>query len=159
MTELEPRLRAISDLAVAEARELGGRHEYDGMIQDLSPDGVRAGLAAAGRGRRSPSDPYDAAHLRVFEEGLRAQFGELELHRSNPLYHLGNLDLACYDRDYAPGAGAGRRQGAPTSRAGPRPCDHAVAALDQAQRPGRERPCSATRSRAWPRGITRRERR
>ncbi len=60
------------------------------------------------------------AHLRVFEEGLRAQFGELELHRGNPLYHLSNLDLACYDRDYGPG-GTGPPPRRPTSRAGPRP--------------------------------------
>ena len=101
MTELDARLRAISDLTLAEAREGGGRHEYDGRIQDLSPDGVRAGLARLGEGA-APADPHDARHLEVFEESLRNQFGELELHRKNPLIHLSNLDLACYDRDYAP---------------------------------------------------------
>ncbi len=45
MDELEPRVRAVCDLNVAEAREYGGRHEYDGVPQDLSPDGVAAGLA------------------------------------------------------------------------------------------------------------------
>ena len=54
MDELEPRVRAVCDLNVAEAREYGGRHEYDGVPQDLSPDGVAAGLArlaAAREGR------------------------------------------------------------------------------------------------------------
>ncbi|WP_188190999.1 DUF885 family protein [Nonomuraea sp. SYSU D8015] len=101
MTELDPRLRAVADLIVAEAREGGGRHEYDGRIQDLSPDGVRAGLARLGEGA-APEDPHDAEHLRVFEQSLRYQFGELELHRTNPMVHLSNFDLACYDRDYGP---------------------------------------------------------
>ncbi|MBF8188498.1 DUF885 family protein [Nonomuraea sp. K274] len=103
MTELDPRLRAITDLTVAEAREGGGRHEYDGRIQDLSPEGVRTGLARLGEGP-APADPHDAEHLRVFEESLRFQLGELALHRKNPLLHLSNLDLACYDRDYGPEA-------------------------------------------------------
>ncbi|MER6943536.1 DUF885 family protein [Nonomuraea sp. NPDC000554] len=101
MTELDARLRAITDLIVADVREAGGRHEYDGKIQDLSPEGVRAGLARLGEGD-APQDAHDAEHLRVFEEALRTQLGELELHRKNPLIHLSNLDLACYDRDYAP---------------------------------------------------------
>src|SRR6266702_4038596 len=67
--DLSPRVRAVCDLEVAEAREFAGRHEYDGKPQDLSLAGVRAGL---------------------------------ELHRRNPILHLGELDLACYDRDYAP---------------------------------------------------------
>ncbi|GAA3528452.1 DUF885 domain-containing protein [Nonomuraea rosea] len=94
-------MRAITDLTVAEAREGAGRHEYDGRIQDLSPSGVRAGLARLGEGP-APADPHDARHLEVFEESLRTQLGELELHRKNPLIHLSNLDLACYDRDYGP---------------------------------------------------------
>ncbi|WP_043623779.1 DUF885 family protein [Nonomuraea candida] len=101
MTELDARLRAITDLIVAEAREGGGRHEYDGRIQDLSPGGVRSGLARLGQDP-APEDAHDARHLQVFEESLRTQLGELELHRKNPLIHLSNLDLACYDRDYAP---------------------------------------------------------
>jgi len=103
MTELQPRLRAITDLTMADAREAGGRHEYDGRIQDLSPEGVRTALARLGHGEL-PADPYDARHLSVFEDSLRAQFAELELHRRNPLLHLANLDLACYDRDYGPEA-------------------------------------------------------
>ena len=45
MNDLSPPLRAVCDLDLAEAREYSGRHEYDGTIQDLSPDGVRKGLA------------------------------------------------------------------------------------------------------------------
>ncbi|SEM09005.1 DUF885 family protein [Nonomuraea pusilla] len=101
MTDLDARLRAITDMLMAEAREAGGRHEYDGRIQDLSPDGVRAGLDRLGHGDL-PADPHDAEHVKVFEESLRVQFGELELHRRNPLLHLSNLELAGYDRDYGP---------------------------------------------------------
>src|SRR5436305_1818574 len=43
--DLSPRVRAVCDLDVAEAREYAGRHEYDGKTQDLSPAGVRAALA------------------------------------------------------------------------------------------------------------------
>ena len=43
--DLSPRVRAVCDLDVSEAREFAGRHEYDGKPQDLSPAGVRAGLA------------------------------------------------------------------------------------------------------------------
>ena len=46
MSDLSARLRAVCDLELAEAREYSGRHEYDGIVQDLSPDGVRGGLAA-----------------------------------------------------------------------------------------------------------------
>ncbi|GAA5071165.1 hypothetical protein HNP84_009128 [Thermocatellispora tengchongensis] len=103
MSDLDARLRAVCDLMMADVREAAGRHEYDGRVQDLSPEGVRAGLAALGHGP-APADPHDAAHLRIFEQALRVRLGELELHRGNLLDHLGNLDLACYDRDYAPEA-------------------------------------------------------
>ena len=43
--DLSPRVRAVCDLDVSEVREYAGRHEYDGKPQDLSPAGVRAGLA------------------------------------------------------------------------------------------------------------------
>ncbi|PZG21959.1 hypothetical protein C1I98_36840, partial [Spongiactinospora gelatinilytica] len=48
--DVDGRLRAVCDLAMADVRESAGRHEYDGRIQDLSPEGVRAGVAALGRG-------------------------------------------------------------------------------------------------------------
>lgn len=130
---LNGRLRAVADLTVAEQREQCGRHEYDGAIQDLSPEGVQAGLDALGKGP-APSDPYDAAHLEVFEEGLRVQFGELQLHRSNPYAHIGNLDLACYDRDYAP---VDQREAAKAAHlaAWPQAVHHAIASLDRLSRP------------------------
>src|SRR5450756_1248167 len=107
MDELGARVRAICDLNVAEAREYGGRHEYDGVPQDLSPDGVATGLARLAAARASGAtqdDPHDEAHLRAFEELQRVVYADLELHRRNPLFHLGELDLACYDKDYAPAA-------------------------------------------------------
>ena len=34
---MDARLRALCDLNVPTAREFNGRHEYDGIVQDLSP--------------------------------------------------------------------------------------------------------------------------
>jgi hypothetical protein len=100
------RLRALCDLQMAGSREMAGLHEYDGAIQDLSPSGIRAGLAqleqASTAPEATPDDPHDAAHLRAFEDAARLAYGDLELHRRDPLVHLENLDLACYDREYAP---------------------------------------------------------
>jgi len=102
MDDLTPRLRAVCDLDVAEEREYSGRHEYDGVIQDLSCDGVRAGLARLGNGGPPLDDSHDEAHLATFEDSARVRFGDLELHRRNPILILSALDLACYDKDYAP---------------------------------------------------------
>ncbi len=101
---MDTRLRAICDLSVPSAREDVGRHEYDGVIQDLSPDGVRRDLAALGgpAGTAPYADPHDEAQAAAAEDALRARFGELELQRANPFVHLANLDLSCYDRAYAP---------------------------------------------------------
>jgi hypothetical protein len=99
--DLEPRLRAVCELLLPEVRELAGRHEYDGQVPDYSVAGVRTGLARLGQGDRL-NDPHDEDHLAAVEEGLRVSFGELELHRRNPLLHVAALDLAGYDREYAP---------------------------------------------------------
>jgi uncharacterized protein DUF885 len=96
------RLRAICDLFAASAREYVGLHDYDGRVEDLSPEGVRTGLARLG-GPPQP-DPHDEAHLATFERLATLELGELELHRSNPLYHIAALDVSCYDREYAPAA-------------------------------------------------------
>ncbi|NBE97643.1 DUF885 domain-containing protein [Nonomuraea sp. KC401] len=133
MTDLDPRLRAVADLIVSQARESGGRHEYDGRIQDLSPDGVRAGLDRLGEGA-APADPHDARHVEVFEEGLRTEYGELALHRGNPLVHLSNLDLACYDRDYAPAAERAAARSAHLAL-WPDAVDNAIEALDRIPAP------------------------
>jgi hypothetical protein len=132
---MDSRLRALCDLMVNEVREYAGLHDYDGVVQDLSPAGVQAGLrrlgggAAAGDGRQ-----HDAAHLAIFEDRLRVEFGEAEMHRRNPAYHLMELDLSCYDREYAPEeerAAARRRHVA----AWPQAIDAAVASLDQVSAP------------------------
>ncbi|GIH89497.1 DUF885 family protein [Planobispora siamensis] len=133
MTELDSRLRAVCDLSVAGSREMAGRHEYDGTIQDLSPEGVRAGLAALGRGP-SPDDPYDAAHLEVFEESFRVRYGELELYRRSPMDHLEGMDLATYDREYAPEAERDAARLAHLAR-WPEAVDNAIAALDRLSAP------------------------
>ncbi|MFD0774924.1 DUF885 family protein [Streptomonospora algeriensis] len=101
MDEYPARLRAIADLDVAGAREEGGRHEYDGVVADLSRDGVAARLERLGDGAAF-SDEHDEAHARAAEEALRVELGELQLHRSNPLRHIRELDLSCYEREYAP---------------------------------------------------------
>jgi hypothetical protein len=129
---MNERLRALCDLSVASSREYVGLHEYDGVVQDLSPAGVRAGLARLG-GPPQP-DPHDEAHLAAFEAQARLELGELEWHRANPLYHVGELDLSCYDRDYAPAeerAAARRRH----LGAWPDVVDAAVEALDRVTAP------------------------
>ncbi|MGH9062504.1 MAG: DUF885 family protein [Acidimicrobiales bacterium] len=98
---MNPRLRAVCDLSVPEVREGAGLHEYDGTISDLSPTGVRDGLGHLGQGE-AEADPHDEAHLATAEAGLRTWLGRAEMHRRNPLVHIDNLDLACYDREYAP---------------------------------------------------------
>ena len=136
--DLSPRVRAVCDLDVAEAREFAGRHEYDGKMQDLSPAGVRAGLARleeARAGGEPLPDPHDEAHLSAARGAeARSFYGELELHRRNPILHLGELDLSCYDREYAP------RQERDAARAEhlaawPQAADAAVESLDQVSAP------------------------
>ncbi|WP_377269297.1 DUF885 family protein [Peterkaempfera sp. SMS 1(5)a] len=136
---MEQRLRAVCDLMVPTVREMAGRHEYDGRVQDLSPDGVRAGLAAVRRARAAAdgtvvAGSHDDAQLTVFEEALEAQLGTLQLHRRDPYLHLSNLELACYERAYAPAeerAIARRRHLA----AWPDAVDAAIAALDRLSAP------------------------
>ncbi|MBV2365541.1 DUF885 family protein [Streptomonospora nanhaiensis] len=133
MDDYPARLRAIADLNVASAREEGGRHEYDGVVGDLSPEGVTAGLARLGRGDPF-ADAHDEAHARAAEEALRVELGELELHRSNPLRHVFELDVSCYDREYAPEA---ERRAARDRHlaAWPDAVGAAIAALDRVSAP------------------------
>ena len=135
--DLEPRVRAVCDLSVAEAREYGGRHEYDGVPQDLSPGGVAAGLARLAAARDAggaQADPHDEAHLRALEDLQRVVYGDLRLHRRNPIFHLGELDLACYDKDYAPAADRAAARAAHLA-AWPRVIDAAISSLDQVSAP------------------------
>ena len=99
---LAARLQAVHDLDVAMARGWCGRHEYDGVVQDLSPAGVQACLGRLGG--RPLADPHEEAHLRAAEEGLRVAYADVRAHRWNPLVHLSNLDLSSYEREYAPAA-------------------------------------------------------
>ena len=133
---MNQRLRAICDLSTSAVREYVGRHEYDGRIEDLSPEGVRAALSRIGGPPdvAPEADPHDEAHLAAFERLVRLELGELELHRSNPLYHVAALDVSCYDREYAPAAEraeARRRHLA----AWPDAVDAALAALDRVAAP------------------------
>jgi hypothetical protein len=129
---MNQRLNAICDLSVAAAREFVGLHEYDGRVQDLSPDGVRAGLARLGG---PPLDnPLDEAYVAAFEHALQVELGQLQTHRRNPLLHLDALDLSCYDREYAPAeqrAEARRRH----LELWPQAIDAAIASLDQVSAP------------------------
>ena len=61
-------------------------------------------------------------------------YAGLQLHRRNPMYHLGELDLACYDKDYAPAA---ERQAARAAHlaAWPAVIDTAVTTLDAVTAP------------------------
>ena len=93
-----------------------------------------AALAEAAGSGAALEDAHDEAHLAAFEDRARVVYGELELHRRNPLIHLGGLDLACYDRDYAPQAERDRARLAQLA-AWPQAVDAAVAALDQVSAP------------------------
>ena len=97
------RLKAVWDVNVPVIRELAGVHEYDGVVMDLSPGGRRAALERLGPsspGERL-ADRHDESHLSAAEQAARAE-AETEILRWNPLPHIQNLDLSCYDREYAP---------------------------------------------------------
>jgi len=137
MADLNPRLRAVCDLFVPKMREHSGRHEYDGRPQDLSRDGVRAALArlaAASASGQPLDDPHDEAHLATAERSAQVAFGELELYRGNPYPHIANLDLAGYDREYAPAQDRARAR-AEHLAAWPRAIERAVDTLDRLTAP------------------------
>src|SRR5580658_2996438 len=145
--DLSRRVRAVCDLDVAEMREYSGRHEYDGKPQDLSGAGVRAGLARLAQARATgerAADAYDEAQLAAAEEQKQVIYATLELHRRISLLHLGELDLACYDRDYAPQA---ERDAARAEHlaAWPRVADAAIESLDQVSAPVAEALLAAVR--------------
>ncbi len=139
---MDERLRALCDLAVSGVRGSAGLHEYDGRVQDLSPAGVRAGLArlggasltagVPGPGPRVPA--HDEAHLAAFEALARVELGELEEHRWNPLLHVDAMDLSCYDREYAPAAERAEARAAHLA-AWPDAVDAACESLDRVPRP------------------------
>lgn len=129
----DSRVRAAVELDLGTAREYVGLHEYDGTLQDLSPAGVRSALAEVGKGPL-PEDPFDAAVLEIYEDGLRAWYAEAEVHRRDPLRHVRAMDLASYDRTYAP-AEERRRARARHLAAWPDAVDNAIAGLDSVPAP------------------------
>jgi Bacterial protein of unknown function (DUF885) len=134
---MNPRIRAVTDLHIATAREAVGLHEwYDGTPADLSKDGVRAKLAKLGDGPVE-DDAHDEAHLAAWESATQVLYGELEVHRRNPGPHLAELDLACYDREYASAQerAAARRQ---HLLAWPDTVERAIDALDLVPAPTAE---------------------
>jgi Bacterial protein of unknown function (DUF885) len=97
------RLKAVWDVRIPVIRELAGVHEYDGIVMDLSPTGHKAALERLGPstpGERL-ADRHDENHLGAAERAARAE-AEAEILQWNPLPHIQNLDLSCYDREYAP---------------------------------------------------------
>ena len=145
MDELEPRVRAICDLNVAEAREYGGRHEYDGVPQDLSHDGVAAGLSRLAAARQFVPARSTTRTTRRTCARSRSCSGwstpTLSCTGATRCYHLGELDLACYDKDYAPAAERHAARAAHLA-AWPAVIDAAVACSTRFPRPSRPR-CSA----------------
>ncbi|WUD73067.1 DUF885 domain-containing protein [Streptomyces sp. NBC_00510] len=134
---MNDRLRSVCDLMVPVVREMAGLHEYDGQVQDLSPDGVRRGLSSLAHARlREPAlpDPHDERHLSVFEDTLKVQYGELELHRRDPYPHLSNLELTAYDREYAPREELAEARSRHL-RQWPDAVDAAIASLDRVSAP------------------------
>lgn len=130
--ELPARLRAVADFLPGTMREMAGLHAYDGKVADLSPEGVRAGVETLGG---TPfDDPHDEAHASAFEKNLRHEYAELELHRSNPLLHAHELDLAGYDRPYAPQDERDRAR-IEHLRRWPQVVDNALASLDRIPAP------------------------
>ena len=135
--DLTPRLRALCDLQLPTAREYSGRHEYDGRVQDLSQAGVQAGLGALARAAQADAplaDRHDEAQVAGAVRATQVALGEIELHRRDPGVHLGNLDLADYDRDYAPAAERDQARAAHLA-AWPAAIDAALDALDQVSAP------------------------
>ncbi len=140
--DLDSRLRALTDLMVPIAREYAGVHDYDGEVQDLSPAGVRQALGRVGG--TAFDDPDDEAHVATFEASCGYWLGDLEWHRRNPLVHVANLDLACYDREYAPKQERGEARRRHLAR-WPDAVAMAVEALDQVPAPVAEALVGAAR--------------
>jgi uncharacterized protein (DUF885 family) len=129
----DERLRAAAEIDLPTTREYVGWHEVDGVVQDLSPEGVARSLDALGHGPL-PDDPVDAAILLASERWSRHQFTVQQAHRRNPKLHIANLDVAVYDREYAPEA----QRAAARSRhlaAWPDAIEAAISALDQVTAP------------------------
>jgi hypothetical protein len=99
------RLKAVWDVKIPVIRELAGVHEYDGVVMDLSPSGRKAALERLGPSSPDEylADRHEERHLSSAEQAARAEAAAGVLHW-NPLPHIENLDVSCYDREYAPPA-------------------------------------------------------
>ena len=97
------RLKAVWDVNVPVIRELAGVHDYDGVVMDLSPSGRQAALERLGPSSPDErlADRHDENHLSAAERAAHVE-AEAEILRWNPLPHIQNLDVSCYDREYAP---------------------------------------------------------
>jgi hypothetical protein len=112
MHEYDGIVQDLSDAGVASGlAALGGphrrwhlsqhHHRHNGHPEHPAGQGVSP---AASEPDLSAEEQHDDAHLSAFENGLHWYFGEYQAHRRDPLVHLSGLDLACYDREYAPKA-------------------------------------------------------
>jgi hypothetical protein len=81
------------------ARRLPSRHDLLVAAGLDEPPAVEPAVHA-------PADPlaHDDLQLQIAESALRWFYGDYQAHRRDPRLHLANLDLSCYDRDYAPEA-------------------------------------------------------
>lgn len=97
------RLSNVHQFIVPTLREMAGLHDlYDAVAVDLSPSSVDKMLLTLGTGDTPNLDEIESAQLGNYEEGLRFEYRDLSVHRSNPFVHIDNLDVSCYDREYAP---------------------------------------------------------
>lgn len=115
--------QAFADLAQRQVREYWdfyptagsriGRHEYDGLLPDLSPDrvrrridGLRHGLAQLSGVPNDQLEPAQRLSHRLLELFLKRELFNLEVLRpveSNPMRQVGFLNVGGYvRRDYAP---------------------------------------------------------
>ena len=127
---------AITDLAVADvARD--GRHGTSTTAGSRTsrPTAYAPGLAAARRGRRCPTTRTTRRTCGSFEEAPAGPVRRAGAAPPQPADHLSNLDLACYDRDYAPERRAGRAPRRAHLARWPEAVEHAIAALDRLSAP------------------------
>ena len=135
--DLSPRVRAVCDLDVAEVREYAAGTSTTASRRTCprrasapgSPGWRRRGPTASGSRTRTTRPTCPRPRSRN-----GSPTPELELHRRNPILHLGELDLACYDKDYAPQE---ERDAARAEHlaAWPRVADAAIESLDQVSAP------------------------
>ena len=128
------RLQAIWNCRCPRSASTPACTNFDGQVQDLSPTGVAALLAQVGHGAPEP-DAHDEASCPPSRRACVPALRSAEIHRWNPLVHLANLDLACYDREYAPSEQSARRPRQPTSLNGPTPIEAAIESLDSVPAP------------------------